>query len=164
MKIQISGPTEVTGDNARYTVDLSELTPGSYTLVAGAWNDTSSILGHLNFTTKPIPTGPDASYYTQAPTLLSGYYVRHVVNDIAGIPHGEPQRDQAQTRGMRYQPRQFAAGGCSGGGVAHLAGAPGRALLPHRALHAGLVGHARGRALPVFLALRAGCGDQVVKR
>lgn len=110
MKIQISGPTEVTGDNARYTVDLSELTPGSYTLVAGAWNDTSSILGHLNFTTKPIPTGPDASYYTQAPTLLSGYYVRHVVNDIAGIPHGEPQRDQAQTRGMRYQPRQFAAG------------------------------------------------------
>lgn len=85
MKIQITGPTDVTGDNARYTLELSELTPGDYTLLAGAWGANSSALAHLNLTAKaPAPTGPDASFFTQTPTLLSGYYVRHVVE---GIPY-----------------------------------------------------------------------------
>lgn len=75
MKIQITGPTDVTGDNARYTLEVSELTPGDYTLLAGAWGANDSALAHLSFTAKaPAPTGPDASFFTQTPArpIVSG--------------------------------------------------------------------------------------------
>lgn len=105
MKIQITGPTDVTGDNARYTLEVSELTPGDYTLLAGAWGQSSTALTHLGLTVQASqPSGPDPSYYRQTPVLLDGYYVRHVVNNNDAIPHGEPQRDQAQVRWIQYHP------------------------------------------------------------